>query len=113
MKKESTLIFGKDINDITGAWACAIGYHIYHSLKFGKMLEILKAIENSMFSYIRAYAYSTAKAFMNDFDIQSNGFILKCGRHVDRQRARPLTNSSDQAVSAFHSQGISSLDTQT
>ena len=103
------LIRGKDTHDITGALACAIGYHIYHSRKFGKMQEILKAIENSMFSYIRAYAFSTAEAFMNDFGIQSNGFIFKCGRHRDRQRARPLTNSSEQ----LHSRGISSLDTQT
>ena len=28
------LIFGNDKDDVTGALACAIGYHIYHSLKF-------------------------------------------------------------------------------
>ena len=63
------LVLGKDINDFTGALACAIGYHIHHSLEFGKMLEILKAVENSMFSYICAYDFSAARAFLNDFDI--------------------------------------------
>ena len=58
------LILGKDINDITSALACAIGYHVYHSLKFGKMPEIIKAIETSMFSYVRAYAFSFAKALL-------------------------------------------------
>ena len=107
------LILGRDINDITGALACAIGYHICHSFKLGRMQEILKAIENSMSSYIRAYACSTAEAFMNDSDIQSNGFIVACGRQFDRQRARPLINSNYQAVFYFHLQGTSSLDTQT
>ena len=57
------LFFGKDIDNSTGAIACAIGVHIYHSLEFCKMQEILKAIENNMFSYIRAYACFTAKTF--------------------------------------------------
>ena len=38
------LIFGNDIDDMTGAFVCAISYHVYHSLKFGKKTEILTAI---------------------------------------------------------------------
>ena len=105
--------FGNDINDITGALACAIGYHIYHSLKFGKMHELLEAIESSRLSYIRAYAFSTARAFINDFDIQSNGVILKCGRHFDPQRAVPLNSSLDQVPLTSHYQGLHSPDTPT
>ena len=127
------LIFGSDINDLTGALSCAIGYHTYHSLKFGKMPEIRKAIETGTFRHVRACAYSAAKAFMNDFDIQSNGTILKCGRHLyggrnDQHRdvaygyqagtlvgspvplAPDLTHSPDQAILTVHSQSFSSSD---
>ena len=100
------LIYGNDINDMTGALVCANGYHVYHSLKLGKKAEILSAIESGRFSHIRAYAYSTAKAFMNDFDIKSNGLILKCGGRFDLQRVSPLTKSNDQAVFNFSLTGL-------
>ena len=57
------LIFGKDINDLTGALACATSYHVYHVLNFGKMPEIKKAIETGTFGPVRAYAFSSANAF--------------------------------------------------
>ena len=65
---------------------------------------------------------------MNDYDIKSNGFILKCGGRFDQQRdaaygyqagtlvgspvplAPDLTNSPDQAVFIRHSQGNPSPD---
>ena len=107
------VILGKDINDLTGALACATSYHVYHSLKFGKMPEIKKAIETGTFGPVRAYAFSSAKAFLNDYDIKSNGVILSCGK-TDLQRDSShlgfLANSPDQAISNSHSQGTSSLD---
>ena len=33
------LIFGNDIDDMTGALVCAISYHVYHSLNLGKRLN--------------------------------------------------------------------------
>ena len=101
------------MNDTTGALVCAIGYHVYHSLKFGKKPEIKSAIESGTSCHIRAYAYFTAKAFMNDYDIKSNGIILKCGGRFDLQRVSSPDNSNDQAVSAFHLPGSSRPDTQT
>ena len=56
--------------------------------------------------------FSTAKTFLNDFDIQANGIIFKSGR-FDLQRGQPLVNSNDQAVSTFHSQGLPGLDLLT
>ena len=64
------LIFGNDIDDMTGALVCAISYHVYHSLKFGKKTGIDAAIESGTFSHIRAHAYSCTKTFLNEFDIQ-------------------------------------------
>ena len=107
------LIFGNDKEDVTGALACAIGYHIYHSLKFGKMPELSKAIESSRFSCTRAFAFSSAKAFMNDFDIQSNGVTFKCGRHPDLQRVSTLNSRHDQSASNSHYQGLLSPVTPT
>ena len=110
------LFRGKDINDLTGASACATGYHVYHSLKCAKMPEIPKAIETGMFGHVRAYAFSSAKAFLNDFDIKSNGFILGCGKldlPRDSSHLGFLTNSPDQAISTFHSHGNSSHDPLT
>ena len=72
------------------------------------MLEIFKATENGMFSHSCAYSFSTADSFLNDFDFQSIGIILKCGR-FDLQAGQPFVNSNDQAVSTFHSQGIIAL----
>ena len=122
------LIFGKDRLDLTGVLACSTSYHVCHSLKFGKLSLIRQAIESGRFSQVRAYAFSAAKAFLNDFDIQSNGIILKCGGISDLSRdvaygyqagtlvgspvplAPDLTNSSDQAVFIRHSQGNPSPD---
>ena len=107
------LILGKDSSDLTGALACATSYHIYHSLKFGKLLIIKKAIETGMFSQVRAYAFSSAQAFLNDYDIKSNGAILCCGNsglQRDSSHLGFLANSPDQAIYNSHSQGTSSLD---
>ena len=73
------LIFGNDIDDLTGVLACATSYHVYHSLKLGNLPIIQKAIETGTFSHVRAFAFSSAKAFLNDFDIMSNGGILSIG----------------------------------
>ena len=112
------LIFGNNSHDLTGVLACATSYHVYHSLKFGKILLIRQAIESGcdsgMFSQVRACAYSAAKAFLNDFDIQSNGIILCCGTSglpKDPSHLGFLTNSPGQVISTRHSQGNSSLDT--
>ena len=40
------------------------------------MQKIEKTIENGMFGHVRAYAFSPAKAFLNDFDTKSDGTIL-------------------------------------
>ena len=122
------LIFGKHRLDLTGGLACSTSYHFYHSLKFGKLSLTRQAIESGRFSQVRAYAFSAAKAFLNDFDIQSNGIILNCGGRSDRQRdvaygyqagtlvgspvprAPDLTNNPDQAVLTRHSQSIPSSD---
>ena len=77
--------FGKDSIDLTGVLACATSYHIYHSLKFGRLPLIKQAIETGTFSQVRAYAFSAAQAFLNDFDIKSNGAVLCCG-HPGLQR---------------------------
>ena len=108
------LIFGNNSHDLTGVPACATSCHVYHSLKFGKITLIRRqAIESGMFSQVRAYAYSVAKAFLNDFDIQSNGIILCCGKSGlprDPSHLGFLTNSPGQVISIRHSQGNSSLD---
>jgi len=114
------LIFGKDRNDLTGALTCSTSYHVYHSLKLGKLSLIQHAIESGMFSQVRAYAYSSAKAFLSDFDIQSNGVTLNCGSNSGLSRdtatgyqagtlvdspvptALDLTSSSDPAAFNEH-----------
>ena len=78
-----------------------------------------------MFSQVRAYAYSSAKAFLSDFDIQSNGVIPNCGSNSGLSRdtatgyqagtlvgspvpiASDLTHSSDQAILTVHFPGPS------
>ena len=73
-----------------------------------------------MFSQVRAYAYSSAKAFLSDFDIQSNGVTLNCGSNSGLSRdtatgcqagtlvgspvptALDLTSSSDPAAFNEH-----------
>ena len=110
------LSLGKDSNDLTDALACAISYRVYHSLKFGKMLEIKKAIETGMFGHVRAYAFSSAKALLHDYDIKSNGPIPNCGKtdlHWDSSQLGFLANSPDQAISTSHLHGISSHDPLT
>ena len=107
------LIFRKDSIDLTGALACVTSYHIYHSVKFGKWVIIKKAIETGMFSQVRAYAFSSAQAFLNDYDIKSKGAIFCCGNsglQRDSSHLCFLANSPDQAVYNSHSQGTSSLD---
>ena len=110
---------------MTGALVCAISYHVYHSLKFGKKTEIQAAIESGMFNHIRAEAFSITRSFLNEFDIQSNGLILKCGGKFDQHRdvaygyqagtlvgspvpiAPDPNHSSDQAILTFHYPGPS------
>ena len=59
--------------------ACATSYHVYHSLKFGNLPLIQKAIETGMFGLVRAFALSSARAFMSDFGIMSKGSTLGIG----------------------------------
>ena len=105
------LIVGRDSNDHNGAIACATSYHVHPSLTFGKMFESKKAIETGMFSHVRAYAFSSAKAFLNDYDIESHGAILNCGKtdlQKDPSQLGFFANSLDQAFSTSHLPGISS-----
>ena len=107
------LFLGKECNDLTGALACATSYHIYHSSKIGRTLVINKAIGTGMFGHVRAYAYSSAKAFSNDYDIKSSWTILCCGFSGllrDSSHLGFLANRSDQTVYSSHFQGASSLD---
>ena len=73
------MILGSDSADLTGVLAVATSYHTYHSLKFGKLPLIMQAIETGTFSHVRAFASSSAQAFLNEYDIKSNGTILCCG----------------------------------
>ena len=94
--------------DLTGVLACATSYHIYHSLKFGNSPLITKAIETGMFSQVRAFAFSSAKAFCNEFDIKSNGLVLCCDSSGLSRNS--LTSGPDQATFNHHFQGPVSLD---
>ena len=89
-------IFGNDIDDLTGVLACATSYHVYHSLKFGNLPIIQKAIETGTFSHVRAFAISSAKAFLNDFDIMSNGGILSIGFSGLKEGPQPTWLSRQQ-----------------
>ena len=107
------MILGSDSADLTGVLACAPSYHIYHSLKFGKLPLIMQAIETGMFSHVRAFAFSSAQAFLNDYDIKSNGTILCCGNSGllrDSSHFGSLTSSPDQAALNHHFRGHLSLD---
>lgn len=73
------LFFGSDIDDLTGALACATSYHVHHSIKLGNLPIIQKAIETGTFCHVRAFALSSAESFSNEFDIMSNGTILGIG----------------------------------
>ena len=102
------LIFGNDIDDPTGALACAASYHVYHSPKLGNLPIIQKANETGMFGLVRAFALSSARAFLNEFDIVSNGLILCCGNSglkIDRSQLGSLASSSRPAASSSHFQG--------
>ena len=99
------LIFGNGIDDLTGVLACATSYHVYHSLKLGNLPIIQKAIETGTFSQVRAYGFSCAKAFLNDFDIQSTGGILSIGfqgLQGDRNFSAVSTNESRPLISNSH-----------
>ena len=99
------LTFGNDIDDLTGALACATSYHVYHSLKLGNLPIIQRAIATGMFSLVRAFALSAAKAFLNDYDIMSDGFILCCGFSGimrDRSQLGSLASSSRPTASDSH-----------
>ena len=39
----------------------------------------MQAIGTGTFSHVRAFAFSSARAFLNDFDIMSKGGILSIG----------------------------------
>ena len=100
------LIFGNDIDDPTGALACATSYHVYHSLKLGNLPIIQKAIETGTFGHVRAFALSSAKAFLNDFDIMSNGTILSIGcSGLKRDLNHSLTSNSRPIAFNSHSDG--------
>ena len=119
------LIFGNDIDDMTGALVCAISYHVYHSLKFGKKSELQSAIESGRFDHIRAETSSITNSFLNQFDIQSNWLILRVGGKFDQHRdaaygyqagtlvgspvpiASDLNHSPDQAILTVHFPGPS------
>ena len=72
----SGMVLGNGSADLTGVLACATSYHTYHSSKVGNLFLIKQAIETGMFSHVRAFAFSSAKAFLNEYDIKSNGTIL-------------------------------------
>ena len=101
------LAFGNDKDDHTGALACATSYHVYHSLKFGNLPIIQKAIETGRFGLVRAFALSSARAFMSDFGILSKGSTLGigCSSGFKREQGHtlvPLTSNSRPI--AFNSQ---------
>ena len=75
------------------------------SLKLGNLPIIQKAIETGMFGLVRAFALSSASAFMNDFGIMSNGLILCVGYSSlkrDRSQLGSLASSSSSAAFSTH-----------
>ena len=107
------LILGNDGADLTGALAIATSYHTYHSLKFGKLPLIMQAIETGTFSHVRAFAFSSAQAFLNEFGIKSRGSILCCGSSGllrNSSHLGCLASSPDQVAFNFHFRGHLSLD---
>ena len=104
---------GNDIDDLTGALACATSYHVYHSLKLGNLAIIQRVIETGTFGLVRAFTLSAAKAFLNDCDIESDGFILCCGfpgLMRDRSQLGSLASSPCHAASTSLLQGTDSPD---
>ena len=65
------LIFWNGTHDSVSALVCATGYHAHHCQKFGNRPNVLKAIASNNFSFIRASSHASAKAFWNEFGIQS------------------------------------------
>ena len=99
-------IFGNDKDDLTGALACATSYHVYHSLKFGNLPIIHNAIETGKFGLVRAFALSSARAFMNEFGILSKGLTLCIGCSSGLKREHnlmPLTSNSRPIAFNSHS----------
>ena len=97
------LFFGNDIDDLTGALDCATSYHVYHSLKLGNLPIIQKAIETATFSHVRAFALSSAKSFMNEFDILANGSILNIGYSGLKREHNLMPLTSNSRPIAFNS----------
>ena len=98
--------FGNNRDDLTGALACAASYHVYHSFKLGNLPIIQKATETGTFGHVRAFALSSAKAFLNDYDIVSDGFILcigNSGLKRDRSQLGSLGSSSRPTALNSHS----------
>ena len=105
---------GNDIDDLTGALACATSYHVCDSLTLGNLPIIQKAIGTGMFGLVRAFALTSATAFLNEFDIVSDGLILCCGysgSKRDRSQLGSLASSSRPAASAAIFQGGDGPDT--
>ena len=99
------LILGNDRDDLTGTLACATSYHVYHSFKLSNLSIFQKAIETGMFGHVRTFALSSARAFLNEFDIVSNGLILCCGNSGlkrDRSQLGSLASSSRPTASDSH-----------
>ena len=98
------LMFWNDIDDLAGALACATSYHVYHSLKLGSLPMIQQAIETGTFGHVRAFAFSSAKSFLNEFDIMSNGTILSIGYSgLKRDLNRSLASNSRPVAFTSHS----------
>ena len=107
------LTFESDTNDLTGSLACATSYHMYHALKFGKLPIIQQVTETGMFGIVRAFAFSSAQAFLNEYDIKSNGTILCCGfsgLERDSSQLGSFASSTDHATFNHHSQDTDSPD---
>ena len=68
------LIYGNGSHDSVGALVCATAFYVYHALKLGNKPLLAKAISTGNFSFLRAAAHSSAKAFWNEFAIQALRF---------------------------------------
>ena len=74
---------------------------------------IMQAIETGTFSHVRAFAFSSAQAFLNEFGIKSRGSILWCGSSgVLRNSSHlgSLANNPDQVAFNLHFRGHLSLN---
>ena len=68
------LIYGNGRHDSVGASVCATASYVYHALKLGNKTLQSRAISTGSCSLLRAAAHSSAKAFWNEFGIQSFRF---------------------------------------